>query len=198
LLREGLDLPEVSLVAILDADKEGFLRSGTALIQTIGRAARNVSGEVHMYADKVTPSMQRAIDETNRRREKQVAYNVANGVDPQPLRKRIADILDQIIREDADTEQLIGGGGRQQSRGKSPVPGLSSRARAAARGAGTGVADAGPAPGAARSDLVALIEQLTEQMHAAAAELQFEVAARLRDEIKELKHELRGMQAAGV
>jgi excinuclease ABC subunit B len=202
LLREGLDLPEVSLVAILDADKEGFLRSGTALIQTIGRAARNVSGEVHMYADKVTPSMQRAIDETNRRREKQVAYNVANGVDPQPLRKRIADILDQIIREDADTEQLIGGGGRQQSRGKSPVPGLSSRARAAARGAaGTGGTDALPAPAdaaAARGDLVALIQQLTEQMHAAAAELQFEVAARLRDEIKELKHELRGMQAAGV
>src|SRR6202030_891601 len=110
-----LDLPEVSLVAILDADKEGFLRSGTALIQTIGRAARNVSGEVHMYADKVTPSMERAIDETNRRREKQVAYNVANGVDPQPLRKKIADILDQIIREDADTQELIGGGGRQQS-----------------------------------------------------------------------------------
>jgi excinuclease ABC subunit B len=202
LLREGLDLPEVSLVAILDADKEGFLRSGTSLIQTIGRAARNVSGEVHMYADKVTPSMQRAIDETNRRREKQIAYNVANGVDPQPLRKRIADILDQIIREDADTEQLIGGGGRQQSRGKSPVPGLSSRARAAARGAGaegTGGADTAPAgAGAARSDLLALIQQLTEQMHAAAAELQFEMAARLRDEIKELKHELRGMQAAGV
>jgi excinuclease ABC subunit B len=202
LLREGLDLPEVSLVAILDADKEGFLRSGTSLIQTIGRAARNVSGEVHMYADKVTPSMQRAIDETNRRREKQVAYNVANGVDPQPLRKRIADILDQIIREDADTEQLIGGGGRQQSRGKSPVPGLSSRARTAARGAG---ADGGPdgaggpaTAGAARGDLVALIEQLSDQMHAAAAELQFEVAARLRDEIKELKHELRGMHAAGV
>jgi excinuclease ABC subunit B len=200
LLREGLDLPEVSLVAILDADKEGFLRSGTALIQTIGRAARNVSGEVHMYADKVTPSMQRAIDETNRRREKQIAYNVANGVDPQPLRKRIADILDQIIREDADTEQLIGGGGRQQSRGKSPVPGLSSRARAAARGAG-GADAGGSAPageGAARGDLVALIQELTDQMHAAAAELQFEVAARLRDEIKDLKHELRGMQAAGV
>jgi excinuclease ABC subunit B len=199
LLREGLDLPEVSLVAILDADKEGFLRSGTALIQTIGRAARNVSGEVHMYADKVTPSMRRAIDETNRRREKQVAYNVANGIDPQPLRKRIADILDQIIREDADTEQLIGGGGRQQSRGKSPVPGLSSRARAARAAAGS--SDAGPAApgsGAPRGDLMALIQELTEQMRAAAAELQFEVAARLRDEIKQLKHELRGMQAAGV
>jgi excinuclease ABC subunit B len=202
LLREGLDLPEVSLVAILDADKEGFLRSATSLIQTIGRAARNVSGEVHMYADKVTPSMRHAIDETNRRREKQVAYNVANGVDPQPLRKRIADILDQIIREDADTEQLIGGGGRQQSRGKSPVPGLSSRARAAAaRGAGAeggAAADGEPLPPGARGDLVALIQELTEQMHAAAAELQFEVAARYRDEIKELKHELRGMQAAGV
>jgi excinuclease ABC subunit B len=201
LLREGLDLPEVSLVAILDADKEGFLRSATSLIQTIGRAARNVSGEVHMYADKVTPSMRQAIDETNRRREKQVAYNVANGVDPQPLRKRIADILDQIIREDADTEQLIGGGGRQQSRGKSPVPGLSSRARAAARGAGAqggGGEQLEAGAAGARGDLVALIQELTEQMHAAAAELQFEVAARYRDEIKELKHELRGMQAAGV
>jgi len=201
LLREGLDLPEVSLVAILDADKEGFLRSATSLIQTIGRAARNVSGEVHMYADKVTPSMRQAIDETNRRREKQVAYNVANGVDPQPLRKRIADILDQIIREDADTEQLIGGGGRQQSRGKSPVPGLSSRARAAARGAGAQIGEGDQLPtdaAGARGDLVALIQELTEQMHTAAAELQFEVAARYRDEIKELKHELRGMQAAGV
>jgi excinuclease ABC subunit B len=200
LLREGLDLPEVSLVAILDADKEGFLRSPTSLIQTIGRAARNISGEVHMYADKVTPAMRHAIDETNRRRDKQVAYNTANGINPQPLRKRIADILDQIIREDADTEQLIGGGGRQQSRGKAPVPGLSSRA-AAARAAAGGTADRGGGPvaaGAAREDLVALIQELTEQMHAAAAELQFEVAARLRDEIKELKHELRGMHAAGV
>jgi excinuclease ABC subunit B len=201
LLREGLDLPEVSLVAILDADKEGFLRSGTSLIQTIGRAARNVSGEVHMYADKVTPSMERAIDETNRRRDKQVAYNAEHGINPQPLRKRIADILDAIIREDADTEQLIGGGGRQQSRGKSPVPGLSSRARGAARGApgaDAALAEAAAGGGPARGDLVALIGQLTEQMHAAAAELHFEVAARLRDEIKELKHELRGMQAAGV
>ena len=195
LLREGLDLPEVSLVAILDADKEGFLRSGTSLIQTIGRAARNVSGQVHMYADTVTPSMQRAIEETNRRREKQVAYNEAHGVDPQPLRKRIADILDQIVREDADTEQLIGGGGRQQSRGKAPVPGLSSRARAVAAQAAGGT---GAESTAARGELVGLISELTEQMHAAAAELQFEVAARLRDEIRDLKHELRGMQSAGV
>jgi len=190
LLREGLDLPEVSLVSILDADKEGFLRSGTSLIQTIGRAARHVSGQVHMYADKVTPSMQRAIDETNRRRERQVAYNREHGVDPQPLRKRIADILDQLAREDADTEKLLGGSGRQQSRGKAPVPGVSSRARAAVGGDKSG--------SAARADLAALISELTEQMHAAAAELQFEVAARIRDEIRELKHELRGMQAAGV
>ena len=200
LLREGLDLPEVSLVAILDADKEGFLRSGTSLIQTIGRAARNVSGQVIMYADKITPSMQHAIEETNRRREKQVAYNTEHGIDPQPLRKKIADILDQLVREDADTDELIGGAGRQQSRGKSPVPGLSSRARAAARGAGAGVGEdlTGEGGGPARDDLVELIKQLTEQMHVAAAELQFEVAARLRDEIRELKHELRGMQAAGV
>src|SRR5207344_1732475 len=191
LLREGLDLHEVSLVAILDADKEGFLRSGTSLIQTIGRAARNVSGQVHMYADQVTPSMQRAIDETNRRRDKQVAYNREHGIDPTPLRKRIADILDQLIREDADTEKLIGGAGRQQSRGKTPVPGLSSRARAAG-------GDGAIAGGEARSDLVALISELTEQMHTAAAELQFEIAARIRDEIRDLKHELRGMQAAGV
>jgi excinuclease ABC subunit B len=192
LLREGLDLPEVSLVSILDADKEGFLRSGTSLIQTIGRAARNVSGQVHMYADKVTPSMRRAIDETNRRREKQVAYNAEHGIDPTPLRKRIADILDQLVREDADTEKLIGGAGRQQSRGKTPVPGLSSRARASAA---LGEAKGG---GEARSDLVALITELTDQMHTAAAELQFEIAARIRDEIRDLKHELRGMQAAGV
>src|SRR5450759_3341933 len=159
LLREGLDLPEVSLVAILDADKEGFLRSGTSLIQTIGRAARNVSGQVHMYADKITPSMQRAIDETTRRRDKQIAYNIAHGVDPQPLRKRIADILDQLAREDADTERLRGGAGRQQSRGKAPVPGVSSRARAAvAASAGAREQRGDPAGGGpARDDLIALI-----------------------------------------
>ncbi len=193
LLREGLDLPEVSLVSILDADKEGFLRSGTSLIQTIGRAARNVSGQVHMYADQMTPSMRRAIDETNRRRAKQVAYNTEHGIDPTPLRKRIADILDQLIREDADTQTLLGGGGRQQSRGKSPVPGLSSRART-----GPGASPQAPAETGARGDLVSLISELTDQMHAAAAELHFEVAARIRDEVKELKQELRGMRAAGV
>src|SRR6186713_891396 len=124
LLREGLDLPEVSLVAILDADKEGFLRSAKSLIQTIGRAARNVSGEVHMYADSITDSMAAAIDETNRRREKQVAYNVANGVDPQPIRKKIADITDMLAREDVDTDNLLGG---RQRRGRAPVPSLGAR-----------------------------------------------------------------------
>ena len=189
LLREGLDLPEVSLVAILDADKEGFLRSGTSLIQTIGRAARNVSGQVLMYADRITDSMAKAIDETNRRRAKQVAYNLDKGVDPQPLRKRIADITDMLAREDADTEKLLGGGGRQQSRGKAPVPGLSSKA--------AGRRARGPA-GLPSSDLADLVQQLTDQMHVAAAELQFEVAARLRDEIQELKKELRQMVEAGA
>src|SRR5215472_16108941 len=197
LLREGLDLPEVSLVAILDADKEGFLRSGTSLIQSIGRAARNVSGQVHMYADQVTPSMQRAIDETNRRRAKQVAYNLKRGIDPQPLRKRIADITDQLAREDADTDKLLGGSGRRQSRGKAPVPGTAARARAAATGV-RHAEEAAASGSAAREDLVALITTLTDQMHAAAAELQFELAARFRDELRELKQELRGMQAAGV
>ncbi|HEX4813500.1 MAG TPA: excinuclease ABC subunit UvrB [Nonomuraea sp.] len=190
LLREGLDLPEVSLVAILDADKEGFLRSETSLIQTIGRAARNVSGQVHMYADKITPSMERAIDETNRRRAKQIAFNEANGIDPQPLRKRIADILDTLQREDADTDRLLGGAGRQQSRGKAPVPGLASR-----QAGQHAKAIAGEMP---RAQIESLIESLTEQMHQSAADLQFEVAARLRDEIKELKRELRDMREAGV
>jgi excinuclease ABC subunit B len=191
LLREGLDLPEVSLVAILDADKEGFLRSETSLIQTIGRAARNVSGQVHMYADQVTPSMARAIEETNRRRAKQQAYNTEHGIEPTALRKRIADILDSLVREEADTETLLGGAGRQQSRGKSPVPGLSTRTRA-----GRHAADlVGERP---REEMESLIEQMTSQMHQAAADLQFELAARLRDEIKELKRELRDMKEAGV
>ncbi|MFF7157164.1 excinuclease ABC subunit UvrB [Streptomyces sp. NPDC008139] len=186
LLREGLDLPEVSLVAILDADKEGFLRSGTSLIQTIGRAARNVSGQVHMYADRITPAMEKAIEETNRRREKQIAYNKERGVDPQPLRKKIAGILDSFAREDADTEELLGSG-RQRSRGKAPVPGLSARA-GEKRGAKSLPAE----------ELADLIAQLTDQMHAAADELQFEVAARLRDELGELKKELRQMREAGM
>jgi excinuclease ABC subunit B len=192
LLREGLDLPEVSLVAILDADKEGFLRSGTSLIQTIGRAARNVSGEVHMYADKITPSMATAIEETNRRREKQIAYNTERGIDPQPLRKKIVDILDGIYRASEDAEastELLGGSGRQQSRGKSPVPGLSSRAKAAKAGSID-------VQGLPRNELADLITQMNEQMLAAARELQFEVAARLRDELAELKKELRQLDAA--
>ncbi len=189
LLREGLDLPEVSLVSILDADKEGFLRSATSLVQTIGRAARNVSGEVHMYADHVTASMNQAIDETNRRREKQVAYNTEHGIDPTPLRKRIADITDLLAREDEDTESLIGGG-RQRSRGKAPVPGM--RGGGGEVGRHTSELISLPA-----TDLADLIQQLTDQMHAAAAELHFELAARLRDEVADLKKELRGMRAAG-
>ena len=173
LLREGLDLPEVSLVAILDADKQGFLRSATSLIQTIGRAARNVSGEVHMYADSVTDAMARAIEETDRRREKQIAYNTANGIDPTPLRKRIGDITDALAREDVDTRQLLEGGYRQPGRRRDASP----RVRA-------------------EGDLADLIAQLSEQMHAAAAELQFELAARLRDEIADLKKELRQMRGA--
>ena len=191
LLREGLDLPEVSLVAILDADKEGFLRSDKSLIQTIGRAARNVSGQVHMYADRITPSMAKAIDETNRRRVKQLAYNAERGLDPQPLRKKIADILDDVIRETAADGELVGGSGRQQSRGKAPVPGLSSRGRSVGR-------HAAELAGMPRAELANLIQQLSDQMHEAARELQFELAARLRDEIGELKKELRGMDAAGV
>jgi excinuclease ABC subunit B len=191
LLREGLDLPEVSLVSILDADKEGFLRSSKSLIQTIGRAARNVSGQVHMYADRITPSMEQAIEETNRRREKQVAYNRERGVDPAPLRKRIGDITDLINREDADTAELLGGSGRNQSRGKS-----AARGKAPAPDGRSSMARARLAELPA-ADLADLIQQLSDQMHSAAAELQFELAARLRDEIGDLKKELRGMQSAG-
>jgi len=194
LLREGLDLPEVSLVSILDADKEGFLRSGTSLIQTIGRAARNVSGQVHMYADKVTDSMRHAIDETNRRRAKQVAYNEANGVDPQPLRKKINDILDRVYAEAEDSAQVvaIGGSGRNASRGKRAAgePGRVS--------GGVGVLEDRDVRSMPRAELADLVHQLTEQMMSAARELQFELAARLRDEIADLKKELRGMDAAGI
>jgi len=180
LLREGLDLPEVSLVAILDADKEGFLRSTRSLIQTIGRAARNVSGEVHMYADNLTDSMARAIEETNRRRAKQIAYNQANGIDPQPLRKKIADITDLIAEESDDTDSLLSGK-KRANRSETPV-GVHAKSLVALP----------------RAELLGLIESLSEQMRNAAAELQFELAARLRDEIKELKRELRAMEEAGM
>ena len=179
LLREGLDLPEVSLVAILDADKEGFLRSATSLIQTIGRAARNVSGEVHMYADNMTAAMTKAIDETNRRRAKQVAYNLERGVDPQPLRKKISDITDLIAQESDDTDDIMA-----SIKGKKSTIALPFTPKST---------DSMP-----RQELIALIGSLTEQMRGAADELQFELAARLRDELKELKRELRGMDEAGT
>jgi excinuclease ABC subunit B len=188
LLREGLDLPEVSLVAILDADKEGFLRSGTSLIQTIGRAARNVSGQVHMYADRITDAMALAIEETNRRRAKQVAYNEEHGIDPTPLRKRIADVTDMLAREDIDTDELLSTGYRGSGKGRK-----------------NGGKDAAPVKegvggnrlaAAAAGDLAGLIQELTDQMHTAAGELQFELAARLRDEISDLKKELRQLHAA--
>ncbi len=185
LLREGLDLPEVSLVAILDADKQGFLRSATSLIQTIGRAARNVSGEVHMYAESITPAMAQAIDETNRRRAKQVAYNLENGIDPTPLRKRIADITDLITKEAEDTESLaLDSKGSKGSKSAIPSLGFSTAG---------GLKHSLP-----RQELLGLIESLTDQMKLAASELAFELAGRLRDEIRELKKELRGMEEAGT
>ncbi|MFD5131529.1 excinuclease ABC subunit UvrB [Streptomyces olindensis] len=204
LLREGLDLPEVSLVAILDADKEGFLRSGTSLIQTIGRAARNVSGQVHMYADKITPAMAKAIDETNRRREKQIAYNKEKGIDPQPLRKKINDIVAQIAREDIDTEQLLGSGYRKSRKDgggtKAPVPSLGKAAEMAkpAKGKGKGKAKETVPTDRPAAELAEQIEELTTRMRAAAADLQFEIAARLRDEVSEMKKELRQMKEAGL
>jgi excinuclease ABC subunit B len=181
LLREGLDLPEVSLVAILDADKEGFLRSTTSLIQTIGRAARNVNGEVHMYADKITDSMAKALDETNRRRDIQIAYNVANGVDPQPLRKKIADITDVLMREEVDTEALIEQLKKEPSRkvGSTPMRGRKN------------IGEQG------KDQLLGVILELDAQMKEAARELKFELAARIRDEIGELKKELRQIESAG-
>ena len=179
LLREGLDLPEVSLVSILDADKEGFLRSTRSLIQTIGRAARNVSGEVHMYADTVTDSMREALSETMRRRDLQIVYNREHGIDPKPLRKRNADVTDMLAREQIDTESLLEGGYRREKT-------AAERTAVGARGAA----------GRAQGDLASLIEELSEQMMTAAAHLQFELAARLRDEIEDLKKELRAMKRA--
>ena len=181
LLREGLDLPEVSLVSILDADKEGFLRSTTSLIQTIGRAARNVAGEVHMYADRITDSMKRAIDETNRRRALQIEYNQKNGIDPQPLRKKIADITDALIREEVDTETLM-----EQLR-KEPKRKVASTPMRGRKDIGK----------AGREQLIQTIVELDAQMRASAAELNFELAARIRDEIAELKRELRQFEQAG-
>ena len=201
LLREGLDLPEVSLVSILDADKEGFLRSNRSLIQTIGRAARNVSGEVHMYADKVTASMEFAIDETNRRREIQIAHNKKHGIDPQPLRKKIADITDQLAREDADTQDLMSGmagiktgfdygmGNRGYT---ATITEEQQQANMASEDGKVAKLAAVPA-----KDLTDLIQQMSDQMHQAAIDLNFELAARLRDEVHELKKELRDMQREG-
>ena len=186
LLREGLDLPEVSLVSILDADKEGFLRSTRSLVQTIGRAARNVSGEVHMYADTITPAMAEAIEETERRRTKQLAYNAEHGIDPQPLRKKIADVTDMLAREDVDTADLLAGGYRGHE---------DSSVRARRKHAAEATVREKLA-GAAQGDLAELINELTQQMHAAAEDLHFELAARLRDEIQDLKKELRAMRAA--
>ena len=186
LLREGLDLPEVSLVSILDADKEGFLRSTRSLVQTIGRAARNVSGEVHMYADTITPAMAEAIEETERRRTKQLAYNAEHGIDPQPLRKKIADVTDMLAREDVDTADLLAGGYRGHE---------DSSVRARRKHAAEATVRERLA-GAAQGDLAELINELTQQMHAAAEDLHFELAARLRDEIQDLKKELRAMRAA--
>jgi len=201
LLREGLDLPEVSLVSILDADKEGFLRSNRSLIQTIGRAARNVSGEVHMYADKVTESMQFAIDETNRRRDIQIAHNTKHGIDPQPLRKRIADITDQLAREDADTQDLMSGmagikTGFDYGMGNRGYTATitEEQQEASMTSEDTHVAKLAAVPA---KDLSDLIQQMSEQMHQAAVDLNFELAARLRDEVSELKKELRDMQREG-
>ena len=192
LLREGLDLPEVSLVSILDADKEGFLRSTRSLIQTIGRAARNVSGEVHMYADDITDSMRAAIDETERRREIQIAYNTEHGIDPKPLRKKIADVTDMLAREEVDTAELLEGGYRRE-RTASDIRADEMASFAGQEGSTRTREELAQM---AESDLEELIRQLSDRMMEAAQDLQFELAARLRDELSELKKELRAMKAA--
>ncbi|NMW44619.1 excinuclease ABC subunit UvrB [Mobiluncus curtisii] len=201
LLREGLDLPEVSLVSILDADKQGFLRSTKSLIQTIGRAARNVHGEVHMYADAVSDAMREAIDETERRRHKQIAYNEAHGIDPQPLRKKISDVTDMLAREDIDTAELLGTGYRQPDQKPSAAARSAAQDAAAARAAlevinraRVNATEDQPSQAGAHEntvDLPSLVGELTDQMHTAASELRFELAARLRDEIADLKKEIR-------
>ena len=192
LLREGLDLPEVSLVAILDADKEGFLRSYRSLIQTIGRAARNVSGKVIMYADETTESMEQAISETNRRRAKQIAYNKEHGVDPKPLLKKISDVNDMLAKEDVDTQTLLEGGYRNANKAGNSHLGVPMYDKEESDKRHQEILSAGlPA-----QDLADLIRQLSDQMHTAAQQLQFELAARLRDEIKDLKKELRQMTEA--
>lgn len=204
LLREGLDLPEVSLVSILDADKQGFLRSSKSLIQTIGRAARNVHGEVHMYASQISDAMKAAIDETERRRHKQIAYNEAHGIDPQPLRKKITDVTDMLAREDIDTEELLATGYRQP--GKPPSEAARAQARGAAaqaaaleviKDARTRATEKTAAADEPVVDLEALVRELSDQMHTAASELRFELAARLRDEIHDLKREMRRAQPLG-
>ena len=192
LLREGLDLPEVSLVAILDADKEGFLRSYRSLIQTIGRAARNVSGTVIMYADEMTDSMSKAIEETNRRREIQMAYNEEHHIDPKPLIKKISDVNDMLAKEDVDTQELLEGGYRNSGKAGNSHLGLPNTTPEEADRRHEEILKAGlPA-----QDLADLIRQLSDQMHTAAEQLQFELAARLRDEIRDLKKELRAMTQA--
>ena len=192
LLREGLDLPEVSLVAILDADKEGFLRSYRSLIQTIGRAARNVSGTVIMYADDITDAMHKAIDETNRRRDIQIAYNKEHGIDPKPLIKKISDVNDMLAKEDVDTQTLLGTGYRNEGKAGNSHLGVPATSKEESDRRHEEILKAGlPA-----QDLADLIRQLSEQMHAAAEQLQFELAARLRDEIRDLKKELRQMTEA--
>lgn len=202
LLREGLDLPEVSLVSILDADKEGFLRSTRSLIQTIGRAARNVSGEVHMYADTVTDSMAQAIDETERRREKQIAFNKEHNIDPQPLRKKIADILDQVYDNESEADD-------RESAGKADV-GSGAQTSENANGQKTQSTSSLTSDAAlagdqepdytemTRDDLVRLRDDLTRQMGDAARDLKFELAARLRDELVGVKKELKEITEAGL